>query len=104
MNKPSFCCLALVLGMDDTIRFGQFLPRLQFSVADQQMFLSWPLVASNFVLETATTPDAAAAWQVLTNDVTTSADQFVLTNPPPASTAFLSVARELAQALERGHS
>jgi hypothetical protein len=93
MNKPSFCCLALVLGMDDTIRFGQFLPRLQFSFADQQRTLSWPLVASNFVLETATTLDTATPWQALTNDVTTSADQFVLTNPPPGSPAFYRLRR-----------
>jgi hypothetical protein len=61
---------------------------LQCSVPSDQVILSWPASASNFVLETSSTLSSEASWTPLTNGVATSAGSFVLTNPMAAPSAF----------------
>ncbi len=71
---------------NNTIRFGQPGFLLQASLIAGQMVLSWPVGASNYVLETSGSLTAGALWTSLTSGITLSGDHFVITNPvaPPA--------------------
>jgi DNA-binding beta-propeller fold protein YncE len=56
------------------------LPVLQMAREEDKLILSWPLSAEAFVLETASAPLTGAVWTPLTNGVSASGDNFVLTN------------------------
>ena len=73
---------------NQTIRMGRFRPQLQTSLSGNQLLLSWPLAASNFVLETSGTLSADASWRPLTDGIRISNGNFVLTNDTHAATAF----------------
>jgi sugar lactone lactonase YvrE len=63
-------------------------PVLQFSVAPNQLVLSWPAYLADFHLETAGTLSAGALWTPLTNGITTAGDNLVLTNDLGGTAAF----------------
>jgi hypothetical protein len=63
-------------------------PSLQSAYTSNQLVLSWPLSASNFVLETTSTLSPGSSWVALTNGVVVDAGNFVLTNQATASSAF----------------
>jgi hypothetical protein len=75
-----------------TIRMGTLvsfpLPTLQILLTANQVILSWPTTASNFVLETSPTIEPAAAWSPLTNGVAISGNSCYLTNAVDAGVAF----------------
>jgi streptogramin lyase len=77
---------------NNTIRKGTLastpLPTLQILLSADQVVLSWPVAASNFVLETAGTLDPGASWTALTNGVATSGENYFLTNEVGADAAF----------------
>jgi sugar lactone lactonase YvrE len=76
---------------NNTIRRGTLLsapsPALQILLAANQVVLSWPIAASNYVLETTRTLGSEASWMALTNGLVLSGDSYFLTNdlgPGPA--------------------
>ena len=75
-----------------TIRKGTLaatpLPTLQILLSANQVVLSWPIAASNFVLETAPTLGPGASWAALTNGVAISGNNHVLTNEVGTGSAF----------------
>jgi DNA-binding beta-propeller fold protein YncE len=78
--------------MNNTIRKGTpastHLPALQILLSANQVVLSWPAAASNFVLETARTLDPGASWTALTNGIAISGNNYFLTNEVGAGPAF----------------
>lgn len=78
--------------MNNTIRKGTPastpLPALQILLSANQVVLSWPMAASNFVLETARTLDPGASWTALTNGIANSGNNHFLTNEVGAGPAF----------------
>jgi streptogramin lyase len=77
---------------NNTIRKGTLasppLPTLQMLLSANQVVLSWPVAASNFVLETAHTLDPGASWNALTNGIAISDNNHFLTNEVGAGPAF----------------
>ena len=68
---------------NNTIRFGRVAPApplLGISRSGGQSILSWPLEASNFLLEATSTLFPAPAWVPLTNAVGLDGSRCVLTN------------------------
>jgi hypothetical protein len=63
-------------------------PLLQFSVAANQLVLTWPASPPGFVLETAGTLASGTLWTPLTNGITTAGDNLVLTNNLGGTAAF----------------
>ena len=55
---------------------------------NNRLILSWPLSASQFVLETASTPSPGAVWTALSNGVVISGENFVRTNTSGPTQAF----------------
>jgi DNA-binding beta-propeller fold protein YncE len=78
--------------MNNTIRKGTPasppLPTLQILLSANQVILSWPMAASNFVLETSRTLDPGASWNALTNGIAISGNNHFLTNEVGAGPAF----------------
>jgi len=78
--------------VNQTIRKGTPLPTpaptLQINGFPGQVVLSWPLVWSNYVLETAATFGSGAAWQPLTNGTAISGTNLVITNAIGSAAAF----------------
>lgn len=70
------------------IRLGGIAFALQASLSGSQLILSWPILASNFVLETSSAIDASAPWTPLSNGIVASGNTFVLTNSTDAPAAF----------------
>lgn len=71
-----------------TIRLGQPGFLLEASLIAGQMVLSWPIGASNYVLETSAALTAGASWTSLTTGITVSGDRFLKTNPVTPPSAF----------------
>jgi len=69
-------------------------PALQFLLAAGQIVLSWPMTASNYVLETTLTLGSGASWGALTNGVVVSGGSYVLTNEVGAGSAFFRLHRQ----------
>jgi len=69
---------------NNTIRRGSSLsaaiPALGILLVGNQAVLSWPVTASNYVLETTVELGTGASWAVLTNGVGVAGDSYVLTN------------------------
>ena len=63
-------------------------PSLQISCTSSHVVLSWPVPASNYVLETTSTLLPGAAWLPMTNGVEVNGGSFMLTNQTTASSAF----------------
>ncbi|SPE54653.1 exported hypothetical protein [Verrucomicrobia bacterium] len=61
---------------------------LQMTPVGNQVVLSWPSSASNFVLETSSLLSSDATWRAVTNGAVTVGDNFVLTNSADAPAAF----------------
>jgi hypothetical protein len=84
--------------MNNTIRKGTptttSLPALVIFLSANQVVLSWPTSASNYVLETAQTLDPAASWTALTNGIVTSGANHFLTNDVAAGPAFFRLHRQ----------
>jgi NHL repeat len=64
------------------------LPTLQVLLSSNQIVLSWPVAAGNFVLETARTVDPGASWTAQTNGVAISGNSHFFTNDVGAGPAF----------------
>jgi hypothetical protein len=64
------------------------LPTLQILLSANQVVLSWPMGASNFVLETARALGPGASWTALTNGIAISGSNYSLTNEIDAGPAF----------------
>lgn len=73
---------------NDAIRLGSIGFSLQTSLSGSQLILSWPILASNFVLETSSALNASVSWTPLSNGIAASGDSFVLTNSTAAPDAF----------------
>jgi hypothetical protein len=69
-----------------TVRRGEIAMYLRTARAANQLILSWPNSATNYVLET--TSDLTFPWTPLTDGVGIFADDFVLTNAIGAGSAF----------------
>jgi hypothetical protein len=76
------------------IRVGMATPRLQAICAGDKVVYSWPASASNFVLETSSTLDAAGSWIQLTNGIATSGDYLVLTNALSKPSEFVRLRKQ----------
>jgi secreted PhoX family phosphatase len=70
------------------IRYGQLAALLRLDVSQNQAVLSWPLSASNYVLETSAELSADATWSPLTNGVSLSGETFTRTSQTDATPAF----------------
>jgi len=64
------------------------LPSLQITSSGGQIVLSWPLSASDYVLESATNLSTPAFWTPQSNGIAISGSNFVLTNFPTLPAAF----------------
>lgn len=80
--------LWIVDAANDTIRLGQPLPSLSLSAAPGKAVLSWPLSASNFLLETSTTLAPGSTWTPLSDGITATPTGFVRTNDANTTGAF----------------
>ncbi len=63
-------------------------PSLQIALSGGQAILSWPVWASDFVLETSIGLPPSGSWTPLTNGVVASINDFVLTNKLRTGAAF----------------
>src|SRR5262249_51807245 len=71
----------------NVIQFGQPRFKLQSNLVQNNLVLSWPMLASNYVLEW--TPELVnLAWSPTTNSVSTSGVSFVVTNQIGLPSAF----------------
>jgi hypothetical protein len=68
--------------LDLQITFGSAppLPTLRVSLANSRVILSWPVGASDFILETRKDLSASEAWLPVTNQPVVQGGNFVLTN------------------------
>ena len=66
--------------LNDTIRLGQLLPALQISALANKAILSWPLLATNVILETSPSLDPSAVWTPVSDSIITNPAGFFLTN------------------------
>lgn len=73
---------------DHAIRFGQLIPSLGYSLAGNQLMLSWPTAARNYVLESSDALGPQAVWSSLTNDIAVSGESFVRSANLAAPAAF----------------
>ena len=84
--------LFVVDSANNTIRKGTLSsaasPALQILLVANQMVLSWPVTASNFVLETTATIGSEASWSTLPNSVAVAGDNYFLTNDVGPAPAF----------------
>ena len=74
-----------------TIRFGRVAPApplLGISPSCGHLILSWPLEASNFLVEGSSTLSPGASWMGVTNVVGTNGSSFVATNSLEAGARF----------------
>jgi hypothetical protein len=76
-----------------TIRLGQPVPTIQIVLVGSETVLSWPLFASNYVVETSTLLPPNATWLQVAGSPTVLAGNFVLTNTPAVSQAFFRLRR-----------
>jgi hypothetical protein len=74
----------LLFELDGTL----LTPTLQATPIGQQLVLSWPSYATNYLLETSTSFGPGSVWTPVTNSVTAQGDIAVLTNTPSAPAAF----------------
>ena len=71
-----------------TLRLGRPLYSLKIAPAVKAVALSWPLLASNFVLETTSMLYTNAAWAPVTEGVEISGDRFSITRPADIDSGF----------------
>lgn len=71
-----------------TIRVGQPIPSLRLVSSTDQLVCSWSSMFSNFVLETSSTLAPATTWTPLTNGLSLSEGEFVVTNTITMPAAF----------------
>jgi hypothetical protein len=80
-----------------TIRRGMLTsappPSLQILLVANQVVLSWPITASNYVLETTRTLGSEASWAALTNGPALSGDNYFLTNDVGPGPVFFRLAQ-----------
>jgi len=78
--------------VNHTIRMGMLLsapsPTLQILPAADQVVLSWPITASNSLLETTRSLGTEATWVALTNGLALLGDSYFLTNAVGSGPAF----------------
>jgi hypothetical protein len=63
-------------------------PALQISFSSNNVILTWPISAPDFILETSSNLSTGAIWTPVTNGITTNLNSFVLTNSASAASAF----------------
>lgn len=63
-------------------------PSLQITTSTNQIILSWPIWAGDFVLEAASALSTNSTWIPMTNGVTASVNNFVLTNNIGTASSF----------------
>jgi hypothetical protein len=78
---------------NNALRIGQKGFALDATFSQGRLALSWPLSASNYVLETASSLAPAASWMAITNGIAASGDTFTLTNDAHG-TAFYRLHRQ----------
>jgi hypothetical protein len=74
-----------------TIRKGTPLPSapsLQIVSVDTNVVVSWPLSASNYVLQAAGRLEEPISWVPMTNGISVSGENYIFTNSPGAPAAF----------------
>jgi secreted PhoX family phosphatase len=76
-----------------TIRFGRFIPQLGVTVSGTQLVLSWPVAASNYVLETSSTLLSGNSWTPVASAPVLLGDTLRITNLVEAPTAFFRLRR-----------
>jgi len=81
-----------------TIRKGTLLsgavPVLQVFRSSDQVVISWPTSASNFVLETSATLSPGVLWSPLTNGFVMSGGSFFFTNSSAEPAAFFRLRKQ----------
>jgi hypothetical protein len=84
--------------LNHTIRKGTLLsgavPALQVFRSSDQVVISWPTSASNFVLETSATLSPGVLWSPLTNGFVMSGGNFFFTNNPAGPPAFFRLRKQ----------
>ena len=84
----------MMVYLNDGFEFGPNLlllppvPSVQVSASGKQIVISWPLWATNFVLEMSAAAGPAASWTATTNAVAVSGQSLVATNPMSTLSAF----------------
>jgi hypothetical protein len=78
----------------NTIRFGRFIPQLRVLVSGTQLLLSWPVSASDYVLETSSTLLPGNSWTPVTSEPFVLGDTLTITNLMEAPTAFFRLRRQ----------
>jgi sugar lactone lactonase YvrE len=74
---------------NNTIRTTRVVPPLlQYSIAANQLVLTWPAYLLDFVLESTGTLSPGALWTPLTNGIAAAGDNLVLTNNVGGAAAF----------------
>src|SRR6185436_750494 len=71
-----------------TLRLGRIAIVLETTLSGNQLTLSWPLVASNYFLETKSSVIPGPLWIPLTNGVSTLPDSFSLITNAVLPSAF----------------
>jgi len=64
------------------------VPSLQVRGSGNQIVLSWPLWATNYILESSVAIGPTASWAATTNAATVSGQSLVVTNPITTPSAF----------------
>jgi len=78
---------------NSTIRRGTPLTlSIQSLAAPHQVAISWPLLATGFVLEASASP-VPTAWTPLSNGITVSGENFVLTTNASSLSSFYRLRR-----------
>ena len=67
-------------------------PSLQIALSGNQVVVSWPATATNFILETASA--LAGSWTPITNGINIAAGSFQLTNRPVPFADFFRLRRQ----------
>jgi hypothetical protein len=76
-----------------TIRGGKSAIVVQMTLSAGSVILSWPLLASNYVLQSSTTLAPGAVWTPLTSGVVSNANGYSLTQPVSGPAAFFRLSQ-----------
>ena len=79
----------------DGLRFyTEARPVLEAQPAGNQLVLSWPITATNFVLEASSTLSFSNVWSVVTNVPAVTGFQFSVTNSPESQSGFYRLRKQ----------
>jgi sugar lactone lactonase YvrE len=79
---------------ENTIRFGEIRFSLQTTALSAQMFLSWPRLATDYIVEMSTSISPNASWIPISEGLITNSTTFVLTNNMVAPEGFYRLRKQ----------